>query len=229
MRSNSLVKIICQTEARLLKLARRQRYQEGLETIGHFNRKYGPVNEILIQKAFFLYHYAAALMYGDTKTSRQNYVIRKNYHQALIICREIIRKRRNDTRDKNTLNARLYLAQIYAMIGQEKRARRFAKQTFKYQLSALAAERAADVYFRTGDMVGAAALYREAEKKAEDPAQKLMAQIGLAVTYKRMGKTVAATKQARIASMFLKQADKNINTTLLGESLRTNFPNLNGP
>src|SRR3989344_8061727 len=101
MRSNSLAKITPQTEAKLLELARRQRYQEGLEIIRRFLRKYGPINEILIQKAFFLYHYAATLMYGDTKALRQNSSIQKKFHQALIICREIIRKHRNNIKDKN--------------------------------------------------------------------------------------------------------------------------------
>lgn len=227
MQSNSLVKIISQTEARLLKLARGQRYQEGLKVIQRFHEKYGPANEILMQKAFFLYHYAAALLYGDTKTPRQNSVIQKNYRQAIIICRGIIRKHRNNTQNKRILlNARLYLAQIYAMIGQGKRAQRFAQQTLKYQSSTLAAERAADVYSRTGNLVGAVALYKEAIKKAEDPAQKLMAQIGLAMTYKQMGKTAVAIKRARIASMSLKQAKKNTNITLLGEFLHAHFPNL---
>ena len=225
MRSNSLVKIICQTEARLLKLARRQRYREGLEIIQRFNRKYGPVNEILIQKAFFLYHYAAYLMYDHTQASKKKALIRQNFEQAINICKLLIKKLHNID-DRNLLNVRIYLAQIYAMIGRSKEAKNIARLTFNYCPSTLTSERAADVHLRLNDLHRAIFWYRKSIKLAKQIDEKVMAQIGLAVMYKQMGKTVVATRQARIASTLLKQADKSMGITLLGESLHAHFPNL---
>lgn len=228
MRSNSssIKYLHPKTEAQLLQLARNQQYPEGLSIIEQQIKKNGPSEEILLQKAFFLYHYAAALLYGDAHDSRKSYLIQKNFEQAIVICRQIIKSHYSAISNENFIKARLYLAQIYAMLGQKKRAQQFAQQTFTYQPSALVAERAADVYLRTGNMRGAIDLYKKAVSKAKDPAQKLFAQIGLAVTYKQMRKTSAANKQASRAAKLITQVDEDGNIKLLRQSLYEHFPNL---
>lgn len=226
MRSNSLTKIISKTEARLLKLAREQQYQEGLEVIQRFHEKYGPADEILIQKAFFLYHYAAHLMYDyATQNDKKKALIKQNFEQAIDICK-LVMKRRRDIEDRNLLNVRLYLAQIYAMLGRAKEAKNIARQTFKYHHSALTAERAADVHLRLNDLPGAIHWYKMAIKQAKKADEKSMAQIGLAIIYKQIGKTFFALKEALKALQLLKRSGRNKNVTLLKQSIYAHFPQL---
>jgi len=225
MRSTSLEKTRSQIEAQLLKLARRQRYQEGLGIIECFHQKYGPDEETLIQKAFFLYHYAAYLMYDRTQKSKKKVLITRNFEEAIDICKLVIKKRR-DIHERNLLNARIYLAQIYAMMDRAKEAKKLARQTFEHQPSALTAERAADVHLRLNDLPGAFTWYRTAITQAKKIEEKSMAQIGLAIVYKRIGKTSSALKEITMALQSLKRSGKNKNTTLLKQSIYAHFPQL---
>ena len=225
MHSESLLKIIFQTEARLLKLAREEKYQAGLVVIERFHEKYGAVDEILVQKAFFLYHYAAYLMYGHTQDSKRKTLIKQNFEQAIDICKLVIKKQR-DIDDRNFLNARLYLAQIYAMLGRTKKAKNIARQTFKYHPSALTAERAADVHLRLNDLSGAISWYKTAIKQAKKVDEKSMAQIGLAIAYRQIGEISSALKEAIKALRLLKHSGRNKNITLLKQSIYAHFPQL---
>src|SRR3989344_2504177 len=131
MSSNVSQRVIYQTETKLTELARRERYGEGLAIIDDFLNKYGIVDEILVQKAFFLYHYAAYLMYDHTQASKKKALIRQNFEHAINICKLLIKKLHNID-DRNLLNVRIYLAQMYAMIGRSQEAKNVAKLTFNY-------------------------------------------------------------------------------------------------
>ena len=216
---------IYQTEKKLTELARRECYEKGLALIDDFLSKYGTVDEILAQKAFFLYHHAAYLMYNQTQASRKKALIKENFEQAIKICKLLIKKLRSID-DRNLLNVRIYLAQIYAMKGCTKESKNIAKQTFKCSPSDLTAERAADVYLRLNDLPGAISWYKTAIKLAKTASEKSMAQIGLAITYKKTGETTSALKEANNALQLLKHSGKNKNITLLKQSVYAHFPQL---
>lgn len=218
-------KTIYQIETRLTKLARKERYQSGLVVINDFLSKYGIVDEILVQKAFFLYHYAAYLKYNHTQDSKSKALIKQNFKQAIDICKLVIKKLRNID-NRNLLNVRIYLAQIYAMIGRAKEAKQVARQTFQYYPSDLTAERAADVNLRLNDLSRAISWYKTAIKLAKKADSKSMAKIGLAVAYKQNGKTPSALKEASDALQLLKRSGKNKNFTLLKQSIFAHFPQL---
>ncbi|MDO8618695.1 MAG: tetratricopeptide repeat protein [Candidatus Daviesbacteria bacterium] len=215
-----------QIEKKLLKLARCGQYQVGMFTIDKYLKQYGATDEILLQQAFFLYHHAAALMYGETPDSRQKTLIKKNFIRAITICRKLIKQKRPQIGDRSLLNARIYLAQIYAMLRQDKKARKLAEETYKYRPSALSAERVADVYRRTGDLHSAIKWYKKAVKQGENYTEKLIAQLGLAVCYKQINKPKQATSEAYTALRFLKKANKDANAVLLGKSFYSYFPEL---
>jgi len=111
MSSNVSKRTIYQIETKLTELARRRRYEEGLVLIDDFLNKYGIVDEILVQKAFFLYHYAAYLKYNHTQNSNGEKMIKQNFKQAVDICKLLIKKLRSID-NRNLLNVRIYLAQI---------------------------------------------------------------------------------------------------------------------
>lgn len=225
MPSNASKRTIYQTEMKLTELARKERYEEGMAVIDNFFNKYGVMDEILVQKAFFLYHYAAYLMYNHTQASKRKALIRQNFEQAIDICKLVIKKRR-DIDDRNLLNVRIYLAQIYAMTGRAKEAKNIARQTFKYRPSTLTAERAADAHLRLNDLSGAIFWYKAAIKQAKKADEKSMAQIGLAIACKQIGETSSALKEAIKALQLLKHSGKNKNITLLKQSAYAHFPRL---
>src|SRR3989344_4461624 len=181
MTSNVSQRAIYQTEIRLTELARKERYEEGLAIIDDFLNKYGVVNEILVQKAFFLYHYAAYLKYNHIQNHKKKALIKQNFKQAINICKLIIKKLHNID-NRNLLNVRIYLAQIYAMTSRVKEA-----------------------------------------KKTDE---KSMAQIGLAITYKKIGETSSALEEAHKALQLLKHSGKNKNIILLKQSVYAHFPQL---
>lgn len=218
-------KTIYQTERKLIELARKERYGEGMTIIDNFLSKYGTVDTILVQKAFFLYHYAAYLKYNHTQDSKRKALIKQNFKQAIDICKLVIKQLRNID-NRNLLNVRIYLAQIYAMIGCAKEAKKVARQTFKYCPSDLTAERAADVNLRLNDLSSAISWYKMAIKLAKKADGKSMAQIGLAIAYKQIGKTSSALREANKALQLLKRLGKNQNITLLKQSLYAHFPQL---
>lgn len=227
MTSNVSQRAIYQTEIRLTELARKERYEEGLAIIDDFLNKYGVVNEILVQKAFFLYHYAAYLKYNHIQNHKKKALIKQNFKQAINICKLIIKKLHNID-NRNLLNVRIYLAQIYAMTSRVKEAKNIARQTFKYHPSDLTAERVADVYLRLNDLPGAVSWYKTAIKLAKKTDEKSMAQIGLAITYKKIGETSSALEEAHKALQLLKHSGKNKNITLLKQSVYAHFPQLKG-
>src|SRR3989344_5525670 len=212
MTSNVSQRAIYQTEIRLTELARKERYEEGLAIIDDFLNKYGVVNEILVQKAFFLYHYAAYLKYNHIQNHKKKALIKKLHNID----------------NRNLLNVRIYLAQIYAMTSRVKEAKNIARQTFKYHPSDLTAERVADVYLRLNDLPGAVSWYKTAIKLAKKTDEKSMAQIGLAITYKKIGETSSALEEAHKALQLLKHSGKNKNIILLKQSVYAHFPQLKG-
>lgn len=112
------------------------------------------------------------------------------------------------------------------MLDRAKEAKTIARQTFRYCPSTLTAERAADVHLRLSDLSGAVHWHKTAIKQAKKADEKSMAQIGLAIIYKRIGKTSFALKEALKALQLLKRSGGNKNVTLLKQSIYAHFPQL---
>lgn len=214
-------------KAYLLTLARNMRYEKGIDMIQTRIDKIGNTTESLLQKAFFQYHHAADLKYNNAKrnTAHDLEIINNKFKKAQKICLEIIENK--NVRSKNQiLNARLYLAQIYAMLGKEEDAESLTKQTFKLFPSTLTSERVADIYFRLGEYKIATYWYSRAVKLARKTPEKLIAELGLAITYRKMGLLNKANKIALLALTIPKSLSKNKNVILLIESLYEHFPKL---
>ena len=112
------------------------------------------------------------------------------------------------------------------MKGRTKEAKNMAKQTFKFNPLDLTAERAADVHLRLNDLRGAISWYKTAIKLAKTAGEKSMAQIGLAIAYKKTGEMSSAFKEANEVLQVLKHSEKNINMILLKKFLYAHFPQL---
>lgn len=135
-------------------------------------------------------------------------------------------RKRRDINDRNLLNARVYLAQIYAMLKKNKGAKKLSEETYKKRPSAFTAERVADVHMRLNDFHGAIRWYKKAVNRGKNYTEKLIAQIGLAVCYKEINEAKRAITEARTALKFLKKADRDKNAMLLEKSLYSHFPKL---
>jgi len=209
----------------LLHLARNQQYRKGLRLIAKYSKKLPISSELLLNKAFFLYHNSAKLLYGHS-ASRYRSKIDTGFHQATIICNKII-KSHSRKKNRYLLNARLYLAQIYVMNKQYMQAIRIGQYTHKIFKTSMTAERLADIYQRARNLKHAIQYYREGVRLAKKPVEKLIAQIGVAISFKELNDTKAALKEASIAYRYTTQAKKGVNLKLLQQSLFAHFPELN--
>ena len=207
----------------LLELSRDMKYQKALIIIDKYIRKNKETDWILLRKSFVLYHYAAALMYGDLNHPNKKKIISDNFKSAINICKKIINAKNDDS---DIINARMYLAQIYVMLKQNTKAEKFAKQSYKYSPSAFSAERLADIYMRAENLNSAILWYRKAVKKTENYTEKLISQISLAVCYKKKNNQKQALKEAAIAEKYFRHSIKDTNAKILGKSLYENFPQL---
>jgi tetratricopeptide (TPR) repeat protein len=210
-------------------LASRGQFKEGLFSLNKYVKKNPNYSEdILLYKAFLLYHHAANVLYSTSKLSnRLKNDAQPYFDEAIVICKNIINKEKTNT--VNYLNARLYLAQIYVMNGKYKQALNFAKNTFKLKPSSLTAERIADIYLRSNDFLKAITWYRKSIKESNNLAQKLLAQIAIAICYRKIKREKQAKKEALFALNFLKRSkSKNNldNIQILGKSLTDNFPEI---
>jgi tetratricopeptide (TPR) repeat protein len=222
-----------QTEKNILmktaKLASKGMFEKGLITINSYIEKHPHYSEdILINKAFFLYHYAASLLYSKSKPSHKIEIeIQQYFERAILICKKIIKEERINT--VNYLNSRLYLAQIYVMQNKYKEANDFAKQTYKLKPSSLTSERIADIYLRSNDFPKAITWYKKSINLSNKIPQKLLSQIAIAICYRKMRKEKQATKEALLALSFIKKSksknDKNF-IIILSKSLFDNFPEI---
>lgn len=216
-----------QIEKKLLKLARDTRYEEGMRIIDTYLRHHELTDKLLLFRAFLLYHHAAKLMYGKgkTKSFKQKNFIQKKFESAISICKHLIRKQ-HSIDNQVYLNSRLYLAQIYAMLGKKKEAILFARKTYKINPSTLTAERLADVYYRLGETNNAIFWYETAVKKTRDFTKKLFTQTNLAIAHKQMGNIKEAEREALKAFKFLNKAGKGENKKLLFRTLYNSFPEI---
>ena len=213
----------------LEKLAQQGKYRLGLRTVEKYLKQYPTMDEFLLKHAFFLYHHAADLKYsrGTKKGKNQTLKITIHFNRAIRICRELI-KRKKFLPQRIYLNARIYLAQIYTMLGKSREAKIFASATYKYLPITLTAERAADVCRRLNDLNGAQRWYQKAVKKAKKTDEKTMAHIGLAMLYRHMGEVGKALEEVRTAIYFVKHTEhpELLNPKFLVKILRAHIPEL---
>ncbi|TSC67432.1 MAG: hypothetical protein CEO19_241 [Parcubacteria group bacterium Gr01-1014_73] len=213
----------------LERLAQQGKYRVGLQTVEKYLKQHPAMDEFLLKHAFFLYHHAADLKYSrNAKKERTRTLKIINYfNQAIRVCRELI-KRKKFLPQRIYLNARIYLAQIYAMLGKSRKAKTFVRATYNYLPISLTAERAADVYRRLNDLDGALRWHQRAVKKAKKADEKAIAHAGLAMLYRHMGKVEKAIEEVRIAIYFFKRVKhpKLLNPKLLIKILRSHIPEL---
>ena len=216
----------------LEKLAQQGKYHVGLQTVRKYLKQYPAMEEFLLKYAFFLYHHAADLKYSRSakKERAQTLKITAYFNQAIHVCHELI-ERKEFLPQRIYLNARIYLAQIYAMLGKSRKAKTFARATYKYLPVVLTAERAADVYRRLNDPDGAMRWYQRAVKNAKKADERAMAHAGLATLYKHLGEVKKAIKEARMAIYFVKQTkqSKFLNQKLFIKILHSHIPELKKP
>lgn len=186
--------------AQLLTLARKMHYEQGMKLINAYVSKHGPVDEIMQQKAFFLYHHAASLLHTKKLTPKMKATIKGKFDEAEMISKQLEKKFRSFSR-KNILensicyNSRLYLAQIYVMTKRYKEAVTASRATYNSRRDSMSAERLGDIYDRSGDSVSAVRWFRKAVQLGNNYTAKLIAQIRIVSCLKEMDKTATIHKE----------------------------------
>ena len=184
----------------------------------HF-KKHQVTDQLELRLAFFLYHHALEIYYGDgAKIDKEK--AKQEFDEDIKICRKIIKDCKNK---KLHLNASIYLAQIYACLGKKK-AIEIARKNYLQEKSSVTANRLADVYERLGDNSKALSWYKKEEMlaKKEKP-QSVYYILNLAMFYKRIGKNKLAEEYVRTG---LKLLPKNIQGRSMKRILLSYFPDL---
>ena len=217
---------------RLERLAQQGKYRAGLQEVEKYLKQYPAKDEFLLKHAFFSYHHAVDLKYSSSvkKEKYQTLKIAAYFEQAIRVCRKLI-KRKKLLPQRIYLNARIYLAQIYAMLGKSRKAKAFACATYKYLPISLTAERAADVYRRLNDFNGAMRWYKKAVKKAKRVDEKATTHAGLAMLYRHMGRMEKALEEVQTAVYFIGRIKhpEMFNPKLLMKILRSHIPEFKKP
>lgn len=186
--------------------------EKGIRRLRQFVSLHGESNQVLLQLAFFLYHNAFEVLndQADSKQKKEQAV--RDLAEATALCNRIIKEGADEN---ETINARIYLAQIYAFEGLEKEAIALAKKTFQIMKNSVTANRLADI-FCTLEKFNDAERWIEKYKELALSEKKLgigFLNADLAIFYLRIGKGIDAEE-------YYTQAIKTLPNTPAGNSMR---------
>ncbi len=217
MSSNTLKKL----ERHLHHLNMQGERAEAVQTIQQYLSKNREDDRVLLKLAFFLYHHAIPLLYRNKKTRDK---AKKQFEQAIYICKKLIKK---DTliKKKITINARIYLAQMYAIL-KKPSAIAWARQTYSLCPCFLTANRLADVYARLGHTKHALRWYKRENKFVRTKKDKLAYHSDLALFLYGIKKEKEALRHAQLARLALKSFPKTPEIISMYKILTSSFPQL---
>src|SRR3989339_871016 len=119
-----------QLEKKLKKLNMSGDRSGAILLIRKYLEKNPPADTLMLQLAFFLYHDATQRLYQNKKSKKETGNIKDYFNESIKILEKIIKK---DPQIKNsiTFNSRIYLAQIYAILNNSKKAIKLGKENYK--------------------------------------------------------------------------------------------------
>ena len=184
------------------------------------NKKLARIDRIQLDLAFLLYHQAFKF-YNKKETTRiKQKSAEKQINEAIKILNKIVYSKRKNIGEKDMLNARIYLAQIYA-VTKNKKAIELAKETFKKEPSSTTANRLANVYIILENVKLAEFWYKKYEKLSnKENSPKYHTFLDMAVFYRRIGKDKLAEKYLK---KILKILPKNNTEKSILNTIKNNF------
>lgn len=198
---------------------------KAIQAIRQYLSKNRGDDRVLLKLAFFLYHHAIPFLYGNKEAQEKAKI---EFKQAILICKKLVKK---DilTKEKITLNARIYLAQMYAIL-KKPVALVWARRTYSLYPSLLTANRLADVYARLGHTKYALRWYRKWHKEKKEfilsKKERIMYYSDLARLLHGVGKEREAFSYACRAHQLLRLLPKTLETISMYKILTSTFPQL---
>lgn len=194
----------------------------GVKIIKNYLKTHRATDEVLVRLAFCLYHHAAPYLFNHSASSHTRTCAKKQFTQAITICKNIIDKDRT-IKKRSTLNARIHLAQMYAMLKKRAEAVSLARKNYILKPNVITANRLADVYARLGENKEALRWYKRVERISKGRKEYLAAISDLACFYKKIEKN-------RLAFQYARQTLELIPKTGEGRSMKkillSHFPHL---
>lgn len=167
---------------RLKKLKMEGGRAEGIKLIRNYLKSHKPTDEISLELAFFLYHEALIHIENKKSSIKQRKEAESMFNEAIKICINLIKKDKKIVKN-TTINARIFLAQILAIMGEEEEAIRIAKENFKLNKNSIMANRLADVYNRSNLKKEALYWYKKSEKLSKRKDDLAFSKLSLACFY----------------------------------------------
>ncbi|OGE31562.1 hypothetical protein A2631_01480 [Candidatus Daviesbacteria bacterium RIFCSPHIGHO2_01_FULL_44_29] len=173
---------------------------------------YRQIVRIQLDLAFLLYHEALKSYLNRDLSVAAKRPAMNQLREAIKICHSIIKSEQRDVNEKEIINARIFLAQIYACM-RNPAAINLARKTFERASYAVTANRLADVYVRLDRPVEAKIWYKKYEKLAnQEKIPSYLIATDMAIFYKDIGKN-------DLANRYLEQALANLPHSKKGKSV----------
>lgn len=213
--------ILKKLERRLHCLNMRGKRAKAVQMLQQYLSKNRGNDRVLLKLAFFLYHHAIPRLYKNKKTRKG---AEKQFRQAIYICKKLIEKDLL-VKKKSTLNARIYLAQMYAIL-KKPSALEWARKTYSLCPGFLTANRLADVYARLGHTTHALRWYKRENKFVRTKKDEHAYHADLALFLHGIKKEREALYHAQQAQQALKSFPKTLEIISMHKILTSAFPKL---
>lgn len=179
----------------------KDQHVKGVKFLRHlFNeKKYSEDERLQLDMAFILYHEAIKHISKEKISKKLKKETKKQVGEAINICKKILYGTGRSKNTKNIINAKMFLAQMYAILGKTS-AINLAKENFNQEPCAVTANRLADVYFRLGKIRSAETWYKKYENLAlKEDCLTYQVFADMAVFYKEI-------KKEKLAQEYLRKA-----------------------
>jgi len=170
-----------------------------LQSLFNNEEGYSKNERLQLDMAFILYHESIKHLFKKKISKKQEKESEKQIEKAIKICKRVLYGKSRSKDTKNIINARMFLAQIYAILNKP-HAIYLAKENFNQEPGIVTANRLADVYFRLGKIKLAETWYKKYENlalKEGCPTYQVFA--NMAVFYKEIQKEKHAQEYFRRA------------------------------
>ncbi len=159
-------------------------------------------DEVLLELAFLLYHEAANFFYKNKNKKTADVM----FKEAISILKMLLSRH---TSKRVMTNSKIYLAQIYAILGN-KLAIKIGKENFKTTKNAVMANRLADIYDRLSENNKALWWYKRSDRLAQTPEEKIMTKQGLSNFYRKINNDKLSKQYREEALSLIEKHTKKI-------------------
>lgn len=165
------------------------RPEKGIKLVKQYLKNYPRTDEIMLDLAFFLYHYPYRAKKPLLQREKTKYL-----NQAKKICQEIIKKDKT-IENQITFNTLITLIKIYALL-KNKKAIALAKEAYRLKKRYAALHSLADAY-EDLNQINKALYWRKKSIKIVKPEDIIFAKADLAMLYLKINKKDFAKKQIK--------------------------------